>query len=177
MTIISVVGRVVDADGPPQVHTVKRGDTIDAIARDFGITRKQLTDAVNQGAIVRNKMRGVGGGGNALGGFQERRTDWRTPLRQFVQEICEGDEMSTYNPPNRRFMPLDITDDAAVARFRDAAGDVDVVVNVAGWSKIEAFINTTDARVTLDVVRAHCAAQCRERRRQGSRRVFHAQFV
>ena len=44
---------------------------------------------------------------------------------------------------NARFMPLDITDGAAVARFRDAAGEVDVLVNVAGWSKIEAFVNTT----------------------------------
>lgn len=44
---------------------------------------------------------------------------------------------------NASFMPLDVTDDAAVARFRDAAGEVDVLVNVAGWSKIEAFVNTT----------------------------------
>ena len=40
------------------------------------------------------------------------------------------------------FVPLDVTSDAAVARFRDAAGEVDVLVNVAGWSKIEAFVNT-----------------------------------
>jgi 2-hydroxycyclohexanecarboxyl-CoA dehydrogenase len=42
-----------------------------------------------------------------------------------------------------KFLPLDITDNAAVARFRDAAGEVDIVVNVAGWSKVEAFVNTT----------------------------------
>ena len=45
------------------------------------------------------------------------------------------------------FVPLDVTSDAAVARFRDAAyasaDNVDVLVNVAGWSKIEAFVNTT----------------------------------
>ncbi|HTD91375.1 MAG TPA: SDR family NAD(P)-dependent oxidoreductase [Burkholderiales bacterium] len=45
------------------------------------------------------------------------------------------------------FVPLDVTDDAAVARFRDAAyaqaDNIDIVVNVAGWSKIEAFVNTT----------------------------------
>ncbi len=40
------------------------------------------------------------------------------------------------------FMSLDVTSDAAVARFRDAAGEVDVLVNVAGWSKIDAFVNT-----------------------------------
>ncbi len=45
VTIFSVTGRVVDAEGPPKSHTVKRGDTIDAIAREFGITRKQLVDA------------------------------------------------------------------------------------------------------------------------------------
>ena len=40
------------------------------------------------------------------------------------------------------FLPLDVTSDAAVARFRDAVGEVDVLVNVAGWSKIDAFVNT-----------------------------------
>jgi 2-hydroxycyclohexanecarboxyl-CoA dehydrogenase len=42
-----------------------------------------------------------------------------------------------------KFLPLDITDDAAVARFRDAVGAPDILVNVAGWSKVEAFVNTT----------------------------------
>jgi len=45
------------------------------------------------------------------------------------------------------FMPLDVTDDAAVLRFRDAVharvDHVDVLVNVAGWSKVEPFVNTT----------------------------------
>jgi murein DD-endopeptidase MepM/ murein hydrolase activator NlpD len=37
-------GRVVDADGPPKVYTVKPGDALDAIAREMGLTRKQLAD-------------------------------------------------------------------------------------------------------------------------------------
>ena len=45
------------------------------------------------------------------------------------------------------FVPLDVTDDAAIARFRDAvyarADALDILVNVAGWSKVEAFVNTT----------------------------------
>jgi len=45
------------------------------------------------------------------------------------------------------FLPLDVTDPAAVLKFRDAAyaqaDNIDVVVNVAGWSKVEAFVNTT----------------------------------
>lgn len=45
VTVFSVTGRVVDAEGPPRVHVVKSGDTIDAIARSFGITRTQLAQA------------------------------------------------------------------------------------------------------------------------------------
>ena len=45
------------------------------------------------------------------------------------------------------FVPLDVTDDAAIARFREAvyarADALDILVNVAGWSKVEAFVNTT----------------------------------
>jgi murein DD-endopeptidase MepM/ murein hydrolase activator NlpD len=40
--VTSVTGRVVDVDGPPQVHTVKKGDTVDAIAREFNMTRKEV---------------------------------------------------------------------------------------------------------------------------------------
>lgn len=40
--VTSVTGRVVDVDGPAQVHTVKKGDTVDAIAREFDMTRKEV---------------------------------------------------------------------------------------------------------------------------------------
>lgn len=46
-----------------------------------------------------------------------------------------------------KFVALDITDDAAVARFRDAVyartDTLDILVNVAGWSKVEPFVKTT----------------------------------
>lgn len=45
------------------------------------------------------------------------------------------------------FVPLDVTDATSVLKFRDAAyaqaDNVDVLVNVAGWSKVEPFVNTT----------------------------------
>ncbi len=44
VTVLSVTGRVVDVDGPPQIHTVKKGDTVDAIAREFDMTRKEVAD-------------------------------------------------------------------------------------------------------------------------------------
>lgn len=45
------------------------------------------------------------------------------------------------------FIALDVTDEAAIARFREAvyarADAVDILANVAGWSKVEPFVNTT----------------------------------
>ena len=45
------------------------------------------------------------------------------------------------------FVRLDITDDASIAAFRDAAiaktGQIDVVCNVAGWDIIQPFIENT----------------------------------
>jgi predicted metal-dependent peptidase len=91
--------------------------------------KKQLVDAVNQGAIVRNKLRGEGGGGNALSGFQERNTDWRTPMRQFVQELCEGDDQSRFSPPNKRMLPLGII---LPSHFSEATGELIVACDTSG---------------------------------------------
>src|SRR5208282_1130996 len=38
------------------------------------------------------------------------------------------------------YLPLDVTDDASIASFAAAAGKVDIVVNAAGWGKIEFFL-------------------------------------
>ena len=40
----AVAGRVVDAEGPARTHIVKKGDNLDAIARELGVTRKELAE-------------------------------------------------------------------------------------------------------------------------------------
>ncbi|MBM3344476.1 MAG: SDR family oxidoreductase [Betaproteobacteria bacterium] len=59
--------------------------------------------------------------------------------------VAAGEKAASAN--NAVFVPLDVTDPAAVLKFRDAAygeaDTIDVVVNVAGWSKVEPFVNTT----------------------------------
>lgn len=91
--------------------------------------KQQLTDAINQGAIVRNKLRGTGGGGQNLSGFQERTTDWRTPLRRFVQETCEGDDQSRFCPPNKRMLPLDIL---LPSHFSELTGELGIYCDTSG---------------------------------------------
>ena len=91
--------------------------------------KQQLQDAVNQGAIVSKKLRGMGGGGQSLSGFQERHTDWRTPLRQFVQEICEGDDQSRFSPLNKRLQPLGII---LPSHFSEATGELIIACDTSG---------------------------------------------
>lgn len=91
--------------------------------------KQQIQDAVNQGKIVAEKLRGTGKGGAKLGGFQERKTDWRTPLRKFISELCEGDEFSRFNPPNRRFIAHDCI---MPSHFSEATGCLLVAVDTSG---------------------------------------------
>ena len=91
---------------------------------------KQINDAVNQGAIMQTKMRGdKAGNRNALSGFQERTTDWKTPLRRFIQERCEGDDQSRFCPPNKRFLPLGIV---MPSHFSEATGELIVACDTSG---------------------------------------------
>jgi len=126
--------------GPMDTHVMRKpgkkgedgkdeGGGIDGSGLTPAELKKQLTDAVNQGAIVQQKLRGVGGGGNALRGFQERNTDWRTPLRQFVQELCEGDDQSRFSPPNKRMLPLGII---LPSRFSEATGKLGIFCDTSG---------------------------------------------
>lgn len=88
-----------------------------------------IQSAVVQGEIMQAQLRGTEAGGRALSGFMERRTDWRGPLRRFIQEVCEGDEMSRYNPPNRRLLPLDIL---MPSHFSEATGEIIIAADTSG---------------------------------------------
>lgn len=93
--------------------------------------KTRIEDALAQGAIVSeqlHQMRGTAPGDSKLSGFRERKTDWRGPLRKFVQDICEGDEQSRYVPPNRRLLPLDII---MPSRFSEATGELIVACDTS----------------------------------------------
>ena len=136
-------GRGQDGAGQPGTDSGHPGGTLDEHAQSTpgsgepgAMTEaegkelaKQVQDAINQGAIVRDKLRGQGKGGRSLSGFQERRTDWKTPLRKFVQEHCEGDDQSRFSPPNRRMLPLSVI---LPSHFSEATGALLVAVDMSG---------------------------------------------
>jgi predicted metal-dependent peptidase len=88
-----------------------------------------LDDARVQGEITSARMRGEGAGSASLKGFEQTQTEWRQPLRQFMQEHMEGDEQSRWNPPNKLFRPLGIL---LPSHYSEAAGDLVVACDTSG---------------------------------------------
>ena len=101
-------------------------DDIDA--EDLG---KQIEDALNHGDMVQKRLQaGKGSAGSALNGLGVKRdTDWRSALREWIEEICAGDEYSRFNPPNKRFMPLGIL---MPSHFDIAMGELIIACDTSG---------------------------------------------
>lgn len=113
---------------PMDKHTMRPAtpDTVEA-SEDI---KQRIDDAVRHGEIMQGQMRSAEGKGSAsLTGFRDRPTDWRPPLRRFLQEMCEGDDQSRFSPPNKRLFPLDII---MPSRFSEASGEIIVACDTSG---------------------------------------------
>jgi len=65
-----------------------------------------IEDALIQGKIVSDRIRGDKGGGNPLDVLvRPSNTAWRDATLEFMQDVCEGDELSRICPPNKRLLP------------------------------------------------------------------------
>jgi predicted metal-dependent peptidase len=66
---------------------------------------KMVDDANRQGELLVRKMRGDKEcGRDILGTAQERVTNWRDALQDFISSVCVGDENSRFCPPNKRLL-------------------------------------------------------------------------
>ena len=67
---------------------------------------RQIDQGIRQGVLAANKMRGSGRGGQGinLDALLKPQVDWRDVLREFITTTCSGNDYSTYNRPNRRYM-------------------------------------------------------------------------
>lgn len=100
-----------------------------------GVDKQQLEqdiqDAFNHGDMVQKRLQaGKNTGSNPLSGLGIKRdTDWRNAMREWVQEICAGDEFSRFVPPNRKFLPLGII---MPSHFATAAGELIISCDTSG---------------------------------------------
>lgn len=90
----------------------------------------QIADAVRQGLMVREKMRGDKAGGADLSNvLQERNTNWRDPLREFIQQTCDGDDLSRFVPPNKRLLASGFI---MPSHFSESVGELIVACDTSG---------------------------------------------
>jgi predicted metal-dependent peptidase len=100
-----------DGDGGLDTHDWEN-------ARDGGEEAKKAAEAqaqeiaraVRQGEMLRQKLagKGAGMGDGIFGDLLAPKVDWRKALREFIQEMCQGRDESTWRKPNRRFLADDI---------------------------------------------------------------------
>ena len=97
---------------------------------DLDGLRQEVQDAMNHGEMVQKRLAGGEGKCEVLSGFGiNRTTDWRNALREWVQEVCSGDEYSRFNPPNRRFLPLGLL---MPSHFAVTAGELHIYTDTSG---------------------------------------------
>lgn len=67
---------------------------------------REIDQAIRQGIITEQKVKGAGGGDLAreLGELLKPKIDWREQLREFMQSVCMGKDTSSWRRINRRFM-------------------------------------------------------------------------
>lgn len=121
--------------GQPGTAQDGSGDPTEAsiTPEEMGQLRKDMQDAISQGQIVRDKLqakqRGSSGSGGRVSGFTERRTDWKSPLKRFIQDLAEGDDCSRFSPPNKRMLPLGIV---LPSHFTEAVGEIIIACDTSG---------------------------------------------
>lgn len=91
---------------------------------------KMIDDANRQGELLVRKMRGdEAGGRDILGTAQERVTNWRDALQDFINSVCVGDENSRFCPPNKRLLASGFI---MPSHFDETIGEIIIACDTSG---------------------------------------------
>jgi len=130
-------GEGAGGDGSMDEHEMQEGDGEECDGEAKGMSKaeidklsKMIDDANRQGEMLSRKMQGnEGGGRDILNTAQERSTNWREALLEFIQSICQGDDNSRYCPPNRRLLASGFI---LPSHFSETVGDIVVACDTSG---------------------------------------------
>jgi predicted metal-dependent peptidase len=91
---------------------------------------RQIDDAMHQGKVMQSRIAGEKTTGGALdGAMRKRDTNWKQYLRDFLTEICEGDEQSRFSPPNKRLLASGFI---MPSHFSESTGEIVVACDTSG---------------------------------------------
>jgi len=88
---------------------------------------RDIDEAIRQGALVAGKM-GTGAD-RELEELLKAQVDWREELREFITDTCAGNDFSTWDRPNRRFLAQDIYMPRGAT---DKVGELVVAIDTSG---------------------------------------------
>lgn len=89
-----------------------------------------IDDAMRQGAIAAQKIAGKGKGNNPLEkSLNKRDTNWKQHLREFFEQIIQGDEYSRFCPPNKRMLASGFI---MPSHFDLATGEIIIACDTSG---------------------------------------------
>lgn len=108
---------------------------------------REIDEAIRQGALIAGK---VGSGGDrSLDELLQPQIDWREVLREFVQTTCAGNDYSTWQRPNRRYvssgyyMPSGISEQVGELVIAvDTSGSIGQMELTAFMSEIRSICDT-----------------------------------
>jgi len=108
---------------------------------------REIDEAIRQGALIAGK---VGSGGDrSLDELLQPQIDWREVLREFVQTTCAGNDYSTWQRPNRRYvssgyyMPSGISEQVGELVIAvDTSGSIGQIALTAFMSEIRSICDT-----------------------------------
>ena len=117
-------------------------DTSDLTQEEIEEHMKEVNQAIRQGQLLAGKM-----GGNVsrdLGALLEPKVDWREQLRDFVNSLADGKDVSTWQRVNRRWLQHDMYMPSTLS---ESMGRIVVAIDTSGscFDALEPFLSEMQA--------------------------------
>lgn len=119
----------------------------DISPEDMEALRKDIDQALRQGALLAGKMGGEQS--RALGALTAPQVNWREQMREFMSAVSQGKDDSTWRKPNRRwvgqdvYLPSSISESMeALVVFVDTSGSIHGPILDVFMSEVKAICET-----------------------------------
>ena len=113
---------------------------------------RDIDEAIRQGALIAGK---VGSGGDRdLADLLEPQIDWREVLREFIQTTCAGNDYSTWQRPNRRYVSSGYYMPSGIS---EQVGELVIAVDTSGSiGQLELSAFMSEIKSICDTVHPEC---------------------
>lgn len=113
---------------------------------------RDIDEAIRQGALIAGK---IGSGGDRdLVDLLEPQIDWREVLREFIQTTCAGNDYSTWQRPNRRYVSSGYYMPSGIS---EQVGELVIAVDTSGSiGQLELSAFMSEIKSICDTVHPEC---------------------